>query len=115
MAPISQDLEPPANPGRFNMLQSVNHSKGQYVRDGIVHTNGIEAVWSLFKRQVYGIHHHVSVKHLDNYLGEMCYRYSRRDMQEGERMNDLLAKVAGRLTYKALTHDEAEIPKATQR
>lgn len=90
------------------MLQSVVHSKGQYVRDGIVHTNGIEGVWSLFKRQVYGIHHHVSAKHLDNYLGEMCYRYSRRDMEEGERMNDLLANVGGRLTYKALTYEPKE-------
>ncbi len=90
---------------------SVNHSKGEYVRFA-VHTNTIEGAWGLFKRQVYGIHHHISVKHLDAYLGEMCYRYSRRDMEEGARVNDLLAQVEGRLTYKALTHAEEDVPKA---
>jgi transposase-like protein len=90
---------------------SVNHSKGEYVRFD-AHTNTIEGAWGLFKRQVYGIHHHISVKHLDAYLGEMCYRYSRRDMEEGARVNDLLAQVEGRLTYKALTHAEEEVPKA---
>lgn len=94
------------------LLLSVNHSKGEYVRNGVIHTNGIEGAWSLFKRQIYGIHHHVSFKHLDRYLGEMCYRYNRRDMEEGERVNDLLSQVDGRLTYRALTHAEKEIPKA---
>jgi transposase len=55
-------------------VHSVNHSAGEYVRDYFCHINGIEGAWSLFKRQVYGIHHHVSAKHLDAYLGEMCYR-----------------------------------------
>ena len=67
------------------------------------------------KRQVYGIHHHVSVKHLDAYLGEMCYRYGRRDMEEGERVNDLLSRVEGRLTYKALTHEPTEVSEAPAR
>lgn len=86
-------------------VHSVNHSKGEYVRNFFCHINGIEGAWSLFKRQVYGIHHHVSPKRLDAYLGEMCYRYNRRDMEEGVRVNDLLSQVEGRLTYKALTHD----------
>jgi len=88
---------------------SVNHSKGEYARNRVMHINTLEGAWSLFKRQVYGIHHHVSVKHLDRYLGEMCYRYNRRDMEEGERVNDLPSQVEGRLTYKALTY-ESEIP-----
>jgi hypothetical protein len=93
---------------------SVNHSKGEYVRH-VVHINTLEGAWSLFKRQVYGIHHHVSVKHLDAYLGEMCYRYGRRGMEEGERVNDLLSRVEGRLTYKALTHAETQVPEAPAR
>lgn len=88
---------------------SVNHSKGEYARHRVIHINTLEGAWSLFKRQIYGIHHHVSVKHLDRYLGEMCYRYNRRDMGEGERVNDLLSHVEGRLTYKALTHAEQEV------
>ena len=66
-------------------VHSVNHSAGEYVRDFFCHTNGIEGAWSL--------HHHVSAKHLDAYLGEMCYRYNRRDIGEGERVNDLLSQV----------------------
>lgn len=81
---------------------SVNHSSGEYVRHYCIHTNGIEGVWSLFKRQIIGIHHWISPKHTDLYLGEMCYRYNKRDMNEGQRINDFLTRVGGRLTYKAL-------------
>lgn len=94
-------------------VHSVNHSAGEYVRDYFCHINGIEGAWSLFKRQVVGIHHHVSVKHLDAYLGEMCYRYNRRDMEEGERVNDLLSQTEGRLTYRALTNAKKEVPEAS--
>lgn len=83
-------------------IWSVNHAKGEYVRYA-VHINTLEGAWGLFKRQIYGVHHHVSTKHLDAYLCEMCYRYSRRDMDVGERVDDLLSRVEGRLTYKALT------------
>lgn len=80
----------------------VNHSKGEYVRDYCLHTNGIESVWALFKRQIIGTHHWLSPKHLSRYLGEMTWRFNRREMSEGDRMNALLAQVHGRLTYKAL-------------
>ena len=81
---------------------SVNHSAGEYVRDGFAHTNSIEGVWSLLKRQIYGIHHFVSPKHLDRYVSEMTWRYNRREMDEGNRVNALIAGSDGRLTYKAL-------------
>jgi hypothetical protein len=80
---------------------SVNHSKKEYVR-GVFHTNGIEGAWSLFKRQYHGTHHWISAKHMDRYLGEMCYRYTRREMSLGARVNDFLSRTEGRLTYKAL-------------
>ena len=44
----------------------------------------------------------MSPKHLDAYVGEMSYRFNRREMAEGQRVNDLLGQVEGRLTYKAL-------------
>lgn len=87
---------------------TVNHSAGEYVRHFVLHTNSIEGAWGLFKRQVYGIHHHVSPKHLGAYLAEMCYRYNRRDLKECNRVDDLLGHVAGRLTYKALTDAKKE-------
>lgn len=81
----------------------VNHSAGEYVRHYCLHTNGIESVWALFKRQIVGTHHYLSRKHLNAYLGEMTWRFNLREMGEGNRVNALLAQTAGRLTYKALT------------
>ena len=80
----------------------VNHSKGEYVRHYCLHTNGIESVWALFKRQIIGTHHYLSPKHLSRYLGEMTWRFNARESGEGERVNALLAQSSGRLTYKAL-------------
>jgi transposase-like protein len=82
---------------------SVNHSQGEYVRlGGFVHTNTAESVWALLKRQIFGIHHWVSDKHLNRYVSEMTWRFNRRDMKTTGRMNDLFTCVEGRLTYKAL-------------
>jgi hypothetical protein len=54
------------------------------------------------KRQIIGIHHFVSPKHLQRYVDEMTWRFNRRDMQAPARMEELFACVEGRLTYKAL-------------
>ncbi|MES0059523.1 IS1595 family transposase [Mesorhizobium sp. M0025] len=81
---------------------TVNHSQGEYVRHQTIHTNSIEAVWALLKRQIVGIHHWVSPKHLNKYVDEMTWRYNRREMTVGPRMNDLFTCVEGRLRYKEL-------------
>ena len=51
----------------------VKHSQRQYVK-GIAHTNGIESVWALLKRGLYGTYHQVSKKHLARYVNEFCFR-----------------------------------------
>jgi transposase-like protein len=56
----------------------VNHREEEWVR-GIVHTNTIEGVWSLFKRSVIGTYHQLSAKHLPAYLDEMAFRFNNRD------------------------------------
>ena len=66
----------------------IAHSSGEYVR-GIVHTNSIESVWALLKRQIIGIHHWVSPKHLEKYVQEMTWRLNHRKMTPEERMNAL--------------------------
>jgi transposase-like protein len=81
--------------------QVVNHNKGEW-RKGDAHTNSIESVWALLKRQIVGIHHWVSPKHFDRYVGEMSFRFNRRELTVTERMNALFGHVEGRLTYKAL-------------
>lgn len=79
----------------------VRHGAKQYV-DGRVHTNTIEGYWSLLKRQIIGIHHWISPKHLNRYVAESAWRHNRRGSKEGNRVNQLLEAVSGRLTYKAL-------------
>lgn len=80
----------------------VNHSAGEYVHHYVLHTNGIESVWALFKRQIIGTHRYLSPKHISRYLGEMTWRFNRRGIGEGDRVNALLDQVSGRLTYKEL-------------
>jgi len=69
---------------------------------GAVHTNTAESAWALLKRQIYGIHHFVSDKHLYRYLSEMTWRYNHRRNGEGMRFNALIAGADDRLTYKGL-------------
>ena len=81
--------------------EMINHHIGEYVR-GAAHTNTIESVWALLKRQIVGTHHWVSPKHLDQYVSEMTWRMNRREMSAQDRINALFSAVEGRLTYKAL-------------
>lgn len=83
--------------------QTVNHSKKEWVR-GIVHTNNMEAFWSVLKRGVYGIYHQISYKHLQRYCDEFSYRYNSRKITDGERFEVTLTHIEGRLTYKRLVH-----------
>ena len=96
-APYYQGLEK-----RFHH-HPVNHSAGEYVRHYFAHVNGIESVWALLKRQVYGIHHFVSVKHLFRYVDEAVWRYNRREVKDRNRIAEFLGRIDGRLTYEALT------------
>ncbi len=82
----------------------VNHGKQQFAR-GPFHTNSIEGFWSLAKRQYHGTHHWISPKHLDAYLDEMSYRWNRRDTHKTVRVDGLLERVSGRLTYNQLIAD----------
>ena len=44
-----------------------------------IHTNSIGGFWSNLKRGIYGIYHHISTKHIQNYMNEFCFRYNERD------------------------------------
>ena len=81
--------------------ETVNHRDKEYVR-GNIHTNGIEGYWSLLKRQIVGIHHFVSPKHLQRYCNESSYRYNTRDLSQDKRFADVLTKCDGRLKYNDL-------------
>lgn len=81
--------------------QIVRHGQGEYV-SGDAHTNTMEGFWSLLKRGIVGIYHHVSVKHLDKYVDEFSYRYNSRKIKDGDRFEDMFKRVEGRLMYRTL-------------
>src|SRR3954453_10330258 len=61
----------------FASHETVNHSIKEYVR-GDDHTNTVEGYFSIFKRGVYGVYHHLSEQHLKRYLCEFDFRYNER-------------------------------------
>ena len=63
---------------RFNH-EVVNHSKGKYKKGKDTHTNSIEGFWATLKRGIYGVYHHISSQHTQNYINEFCFRYNERD------------------------------------
>jgi transposase-like protein len=83
---------------------SVNHKSGEYVR-GNVTTNGVESVFAVMKRGVYGVYHHVSPKHLHRYVDEFTFRLNEGNVARHtlERLDSLiLGTDSKRLTYKRL-------------
>jgi transposase-like protein len=81
--------------------ESVSHVKLEYVR-GNAHTQGIENFWSILKRQINGIHHFVSPKHLQRYCDEAAFRYNNRAKAQDERFAIALTQVNGSLQWKEL-------------
>jgi transposase-like protein len=57
---------------------TVEHSAGEYARDGFAHVNSVEGFWSQLKRMIGGTHIHVSRKHLWKYAKEAEFRFNRR-------------------------------------
>jgi hypothetical protein len=80
----------------------VNHSEKEYVR-GAAHTNTIEGFWSQLKRQINGIHHSVSPKHLQRYCNEAAFRYNQKHEAQDSRFVFALSNCEGRLKYDQLT------------
>ncbi len=57
--------------------RTINHSKS--FAEGNINTNSIENRFSLLKRGIVGSWHKISVKHLQRYLEEVSFRFSRRE------------------------------------
>ena len=79
----------------------VDHSRHQYA-DGDVYTNTIEGFWSLLKRGIIGIYHHLSRKHLQLYVNEFCFRYNTRKISSFSRFNLLLRNSNYKFTYQQI-------------
>jgi transposase-like protein len=79
----------------------VNHSIGEYVRDGQIHTNTAESSFAILKRGITGIFHAVSKKHLHRYIGEFDFRWNGRNMNDGDRTAAAISAATGkRLMYR---------------
>lgn len=78
----------------------VRHSMGEYVR-GNIYTNTVEGYFSLLKRGINGVFHHVSKKHLQRSLHEFDFRYNMRRMEDATRTTAALSCIEGkRLMYR---------------
>jgi transposase-like protein len=88
---------------RLRPTATINHSAGEYVR-GDVHTNTVEGYFSILKRGIMGVYHHVSEKHLKRYLAEFDFRYNERSAlgidDEARTTRALRGVVGKRLTYR---------------
>jgi len=91
--------------GLFFTHETVNHSAGEFVRDGVT-TNSAESVFAILKRGLIGVYHHASKKHIGRYVDEFAFRLSDGNCKRHtlRRLESFIAGTAGkRLTYKALT------------
>lgn len=93
--------------------QSVTHSAGQW-KNGLCHTNTVEGLWSVMKRGIYGIYHHVTAKHLQAYCNEYAFRYNSRDIKDSDRFILSLQNLEVRLPYKILVSEKESQIKDTR-
>lgn len=84
---------------------SVSHGRGEYVRDGVIHSNTMESFWALFKRGYYGTYHQMSKKHMQRYVNEFVFRFNAREQERSTTFDSMVTGVANQATlpYKALT------------
>jgi transposase-like protein len=90
--------------GLFFTHETVNHTAGEYVRDGVT-TNGVESVFAVLKRGLIGVYHHASPKHLHRYVDEFAFRLNDGNVERHtmQRLESFVAGTKGkRLTYKTL-------------
>lgn len=81
----------------------VAHSRGEYGRATYFHTNTVENFFSILKRGIVGVYHHVSKVHLHRYCTEFDFRYNTRKLNDYERSEiALIGAVGKRLTYRRI-------------
>jgi transposase-like protein len=85
---------------RMASHESVKHSVKEYVR-GDCHTNTVEGFFSLLKRGITGVYHHVGKGHVGRYVDEFAFRYDTRKLTDDLRAElAVMGSVGKRLTYK---------------
>src|SRR6266704_2213149 len=83
----------------FRRHSTIRHSWKVYARkegDVLISTNTIEGYFSILKRGINGVYHHVGKQHLHRYLSEFDFRYNSRHVEDGERSLLAIKKVTGK-------------------
>jgi transposase-like protein len=83
----------------------INHAQDEY-KVGQYHTNTVEGLFSILKRGIYGIYHHVSAKHLQRYCEEFAHRYNSRKIKDADRFTLTIQQSRGRLKYADLIKND---------
>jgi hypothetical protein len=76
----------------------VHHTSKEYVAAKFTPT-GSRTSERLFKRGLIGSFHKISIKHLDRYLAEFCYRFNSRQNEELFMMTVLYMVIAQAMPY----------------
>ena len=85
----------------------VEHAKGEYVKDGDVHTNCMENFWALLKRALGGTYVSVAPNHLGQYCDEQVFRFNERFRNDAGRFELAMKSVIGvRLAWKDLVETD---------
>jgi len=83
---------------------TIRHSWNVYARkegDVLISTNTIEGYFSILKRGINGVYHHVGKQLLHRYLSEFDFGYNSRHIEDGERSLLAIKKVIGkRVMYR---------------
>ena len=81
---------------------AVAHSARQWT-DGTASTNGIESLWSMFRRGYAGTYHHMSRAHVGRYVNEFTGRHNIRPLDTEAQMGSVaVGMVTKRLRYDDL-------------
>jgi len=85
----------------FASHKTTLHSNREFSKGDGNHSNTAENFFSIFKRGVVGIYHHMSATHMHRYLAEFDMRYSTKKITDGERAALIIKGMVGRrLTYR---------------
>jgi len=88
--------------GKIRKHDTVNHVASEYVRyqHGVrITTNGVEGYFSLLKRGINGVYHHVGKQHLHRYLSEFDFRYNAREVDDVKRAEMALEGTNGKRLF----------------
>jgi transposase-like protein len=95
----------------FRRHSRIRHSFQIYARkegDVVISTNTIEGYFSILKRGINGVYHHVGKQHLHRYLSEFDFRYNSRKLDDGQRSLLAIKGVDGK---RLMLRDSSARPK----